>query len=310
MLLCRIEPTSGMSSLLGYENEGPQSSGQMYPDPVAGLHGFGLIATALYQRERTGRGQYIDLSMQVRLAAAVAALAPAPASCLRLRPLCATFVGVKAAVVAQESSLQFIGDAFVQHEATGVCRQPAGNSHPLHAPHSIYRTAGDEQSDWVAIAAENDEQWLKLCDALSIDPAPAHATAAGRKADEAAVDGLIGAAVRQMDKVAVEEMLCAAGLPAAAVRADSEVYQDPVLRQRGHVVLVDHPETGPLWQSGLPAKLSRTPGGVTRPAPLQSEHSAEVFSSLLGMTAERYDELVAIGVTGAGPFPPDSPSAV
>ena len=68
MLLCRIEPTSGMSSLLGYENEGPQSSGQMYPDPVAGLHGFGLIATALYQRERTGRGQYIDLSMQVRLA--------------------------------------------------------------------------------------------------------------------------------------------------------------------------------------------------------------------------------------------------
>ena len=80
MLLCRIEPTSGMSSLLGYENEGPQSSGQMYPDPVAGLHGFGLIATALYQRERTGRGQYIDLSMQVRLAVLLFRLRLRPAA--------------------------------------------------------------------------------------------------------------------------------------------------------------------------------------------------------------------------------------
>ncbi|GIS96755.1 MAG: hypothetical protein CM1200mP24_00390 [Gammaproteobacteria bacterium] len=59
-----IEPSSGMSSLLGYEGGEPQNSGQMYPDPVAGICGFSAIAMALLHRDRTGDGQYVDLSMQ------------------------------------------------------------------------------------------------------------------------------------------------------------------------------------------------------------------------------------------------------
>jgi crotonobetainyl-CoA:carnitine CoA-transferase CaiB-like acyl-CoA transferase len=56
-----------------------------------------------------------------------------------------------------------------------------------------------------------------------------------------------------------------------------------------------------MWQSALPARLSRTPIGPIRPAPLQGEHSFEVFRSLLGMSVAEYDALVATEVSGCGP---------
>ena len=112
-----IEPSSGMSALLGYEGERPQNSGQMYPDPVAGICGFAAIVTALLHRDRTGVGQFIDLSMQ-------------------------------------EANFTFIGDAWLEYEATGVVRGAQGNRHPLYAPHGVYPCGGEDQ--WIAIAAETD----------------------------------------------------------------------------------------------------------------------------------------------------------
>ena len=228
-----IEPSSGMSSLLGYEGGPPQNSGQMYPDPVAGMYGFGAIATALLHRDRTGEGQYIDLSMQ-------------------------------------EANFTFIGDAWLEFEATGRVRGPLGNRHPLHAPHGIYRAAGEGQ--WIAVSAETDAQWRACRRVLGMrgDPWP---DGASRKADETAVDAAVAGLVVSRDKTELEGALCGAGVPAAAVRDASEVVADAVLRERGHLAPVAHPETGPLWQSGLPPVLSRTPGGVTRPAPCLGEHS-------------------------------------
>ena len=63
---------------------------------------------------------------------------------------------------------------------------------------------------------------------------------------------------------------------------------------------VDHPEAGPIWQSGLPILFSRTKGGITRPAPLQGQHSFEVFEEFIGMSRARYEELVKQGITGKG----------
>ena len=257
-----IEPSSGMSSLLGYEGEMPQNSGQMYPDPVAGMYGFGAIATALLHRERTGEGQYIDLSMQ-------------------------------------EANFTFIGDAWLEFETTGGVRGPAGNRHPLHAPHGVYRVAGEDR--WIAISAETDAQW-EACRAVLGLPGGSWPDQAGRKADEEAVDAAVAAAVAARDRDELERALCAGGVPAAAVRAADEVIGDAALRERGHAVKVHHPETGPLWQSGLPAILDRTPGAVTRPAPCLGEHSFEVFERFLGMARSEYEALVERGVTGEGEY--------
>ena len=66
------------------------------------------------------------------------------------------------------------------------------------------------------------------------------------------------------------------------------------------MVAVDHPEAGRHCQSGLAAHVSRTPGGITRHAPLQGQHSFEVFSALIGMTREAYEALVEREITGKG----------
>jgi crotonobetainyl-CoA:carnitine CoA-transferase CaiB-like acyl-CoA transferase len=80
-----------------------------------------------------------------------------------------------------------------------------------------------------------------------------------------------------------------------------EVAEDEVLRGRGVIVELDHREAGRWPQVGAPFHFSRTPVRVERPAPAQGEHSLEVFREFLGMSEERYAELVAENITGEGP---------
>ena len=256
-----IEPSSGMSSLLGYPGEHPLNSGQMYPDPVAGLCGFAAIALALLHRDRTGEGQYIDLSMQ-------------------------------------EANFTFVGDAWLEYEINGDVRGPQGNRHPAFAPQGIFRTTGEDQ--WIAIAVETDEQWSALCEILRIDGTKFQKNE-HRKANEATVDALVADAARTHDKLDLAGALLRRGIVAAPVLNPAEVAEDRQLRERGTMVEVDHPECGRAWQAGLAARLSRTPGGVTRHAPLQGQHSLEVFRELIDMSDEEYASLVSAEISGVGP---------
>lgn len=126
-----IEPTSGMSALLGYADGPPMNSGQMYPDAVAGILAAGAITAAIHERARSGEGQYIDLSMQ-------------------------------------EANLAFIGDAAVEFLATGRQRPRMGNRHPVFAPHGMFETA---DGSWLAVACESDADWIALCECVAgLDP--------------------------------------------------------------------------------------------------------------------------------------------
>jgi len=260
-----IEPTSGMSALLGYRDGAPMNSGQMYPDAVAGLNGFAAVLTALHHRHRTGDGQYIDLSMQ-------------------------------------EANLMFVGDAALEHVLTGAQRPRLGNRHLTFAPHGIYRCAGEER--WIAIAAESEAQWVALCTVAGHGEWRADARFAdnaARKANEDALDAAIGAWTAGEGRDALARRLGAAGVFAAPVLDGLEVAHDPHLRARGFIAEVDHPEAGRWPQSGVPVRFSRTPVAVTRPAPLQGQHNLEVFGELLGMSGAEYEALARRGVSGVGP---------
>ncbi len=256
-----IEPSSGMSSLLGYPNEHPLNSGQMYPDPVAGLCGFAAIVLALLHRDRTGEGQYIDLSMQ-------------------------------------EANFAFVGDAWLEYAINGNVRGPLGNRHPGFAPQGIFRTAGEDQ--WIAIGVETDAQWSALCEILDID-ATEFAENEFRLANEARLETRVGDAALGHDKWELASALSSRSVPAAAVLNPAEIADDVALRERGTMVEVEHPECGRAWQAGLAARLSRTPGGVTRHAPLQGQHSLEVFRQLIDMSDEEYAKLVEAEISGIGP---------
>ncbi|MFN8638071.1 MAG: CoA transferase [Dehalococcoidia bacterium] len=281
-----IEPTSGMSGLLGYEDGQPLNSGSMFPDPTAGWYGFSSILAALHHRERTGEGQSIDLSMM-------------------------------------EANLTVIGDAALEYASTGHVRGPMGNRHRTFAPHGIYpargqsnggpgRTGGIEgHEQWIALAAESEAQWRTLCQIARAGGTPGthlewvddarFADNAARKAHEDELDAAIAAWTATEARDDLARRLAEAGVPAAPVLDALEVAQDAVFRERGLISEVTHPEAGTWPQIGVPFRLGRTPAAVARPAPLQGEHTAEVLARFLGTTQAEYEELVRKGVTGSGP---------
>ncbi len=185
-----------------------------------------------------------------------------------------------------------------------------GNRHATLAPHGIYPCQGEDQGEdqWVAIAVEDDRQWQALC-GLANEVAPLRDerfdTQAGRKQHETTLDPLISTWTRTQDKHEISIRLCAVGIPAAPVLNAFEVAADAALTERGHLVRVDHPETGSWVQSGVPARFSRTRPGVWHPAPRLGQHSGEVLSRLLGMTPDAYEALYKAGITGTEP-----PSAI
>jgi crotonobetainyl-CoA:carnitine CoA-transferase CaiB-like acyl-CoA transferase len=260
-----IEPSSGMSSLLGYPDGPPLNSGTMYSDLVSAYNAAAAMLTALHHRNRTGEGQLIDLSMQ-------------------------------------ESNATFIGDAILEYSLNGDVRGRQGNRHLTFAPHGFYPARGEQQ--WVAIAAESEEQWRALCE-VAEQPRwaedPRFADNELRKANEDALDALIVAWTVGQLRDAVAERLARAGVPAAPVLDAREVAADAVFRERGVVVDLDHPETGRQAHTAVPFRFSRTPAVATSASPTLGQHSAEVFARLLGIDSEEYNDLVRSGVTGTGP---------
>ncbi|HVT67354.1 MAG TPA: CoA transferase, partial [Trebonia sp.] len=273
-----IEPSSGMSSMLGYVGGQPLNSGQMYPDPVAGLYGVGALVTALAERRRSGQGQYIDLSMQ---------------------EACATFVG----------------DEWLRYQQTGVVPARRGNRHPAYAPHGIFRCAGVDQ--WVALAAPDDAAYAALVRVLgAAGPGTAEAgapeltaarfaTAAGRLAAEGDLEAAISARTAGRDKHELAQALLAAGVIAAPVLDTGELLADAGLRERGVLRPVTHTLAGEAVQAGLPLRMDRATLPAWRPAPLHGEHCFEVFQQELGLDEQVYAALVRAGITGPGPLKED-----
>lgn len=257
-----IEPSSGMSALLGYEGEHPMNSGQMYPDPVAGLCGLSAILVALLHRDRAGEGQYIDLSMQ-------------------------------------EANFVFVGDAWLEYELTGNVRGPLGNTHPGQAPHGIFPAAGEDQ--WIAISVRSDQEWLTLAGILDIDASSRFAALADRLEQCDSLNELVSHATVPFDKFRLARTLQHAGIVSAPVLAPDEIAADTDLRARGHMQEIVHPEAGPAYQSTLPARFSRSALPAPAPAPMQGQHSFDVFETFLGMDRERYEALCERGISGKGP---------
>jgi crotonobetainyl-CoA:carnitine CoA-transferase CaiB-like acyl-CoA transferase len=259
-----IEPSSGMSAVLGYTDGPPLNSGHMYPDPVAGLYGFGAVITALAHRRRTGQGQYVDLSMQ---------------------EACATF----------------IGDEWMRYQDTGSPPARRGNRHPAYAPHGIFRCDGEDQ--WLALAAPDDASWASAARVLGGTELAGErfATAESRLAHQSDLEAAIGRRTAGRDKRGLAGALVAAGVIAAPVLDVGEVMADPDLWARGVLRSVVHSLAGEATQAGLPLRTADSPLPPWGPSPLHGEHSLEVLQAELGLDEQTYAALAAAGITGCGP---------
>ncbi len=262
-----IETVSGLAALMTYPGDPtPHRTGSYYADPVAGGHGVIAILAALRHRERTGRGQWIDLSLL-------------------------------------ESAAALFGEALMTWTMTGQLPAPRGNRHPQHAPQGTYPCAGNDS--WLALTVRAEEDWQALCRTMGrgdLESRSDLATAAGRHAAHDELDTAIAAWSRSLDHYEAARHLQAAGIAAAPVLSNYELLSDPHLTARGFYTPVPHPEVGTLPFPGMPWRFSRTPGTVRRGAPCFGEHNRAIFTEELGLSEQAIAELYDAGITADEPL--------
>jgi benzylsuccinate CoA-transferase BbsF subunit len=253
-------PLSGLSSLTGYKGWGPLHVGMSYGDPNAGLHAAFAVISALYHRERTGKGQYIDMSQW-------------------------------------ESSMAVIGEAFLGYQMRGAQPERDGSRVPHMSPHGVFMSAGEDR--WISIACGSDEEWRALCGVMGrpeLADEDRFISLAQRKANEDELEAVITEWTLQHDPFEAMEMLQAAGVAAYPPLVNREVVESPQLEARGFWVEKEHPEAGVRRHAGIPYRMSGTPVEVRSPAPVMGQDNDYVFGELLGLSSQEIADLAERGV--------------
>ena len=253
---------SGLMSITGTRESGPTRSGVAISDLLAGTFAAQGIQLALLARERTGRGQLVETSLL-------------------------------------EASMSVLTWAAGQYFESGASPGPAGQHHPLASPYGRFRA----RDGFLNIAAGNEAMWQKLAGALERAhwlADPRFAAAPERVRNREALTAEIEAALAGHDVAHWVESLNAAGVPAGPVLGLAEVFADPQVRAREMLVSLPHPELGTFHTTGLPVKLSATPGAIERRPPLHGEHGAEVLREA-GYSPEEIEALAARGVVKLPP---------
>jgi len=252
-----IAPLTGLSSLTGYAGSPPQEVGLSYGDPNAGINAAVAICAALAARQRTGRGQYIDISLWE----AVAALVP---------------------------------EGWMDYAMNGTQPPRQGNRDPVMAPHNCFRCAGDDE--WVSIACGTEGEWQALCRAIGqpqLVNDKRFVTMRDRKANEDALDQLLTTWTETRNKWEVTRLLQDAGVAAFPSMNCKDLAEDGHLNEREFFSRLAHPEIGVQTHTGIPWRLHNAPNGVRLPAPMLGQHTDQVMREILNYSEQKIAQLQA-----------------
>ncbi len=238
-----VEAAAGLIARTGYAPGDFYATGSFQADPLTGTHAFLGVVAALWERERSGRGQHLDMALS-------------------------------------ESGALFAVEPVMDYRLSGHVAEPRGNRSLRIAPQGAYRSAGDDC--WLAIGVESDEQWRALCAVIDRpELCSRYPDVDARRAAHDEIDAAIEAWSAPLDHNDATRRLQAAGVPAGPVFANWEIVSDPHLFRRGYWVDTVHPEIGFQRWEGLPWRLSETPApSRARPAALFAEHNDEVLREL------------------------------
>jgi len=253
----------GAAATTGFDDGPPMVSGAQIGDSGSGLHLALGIVTALYQRNTTGRGQKVMISMQD------AVLNLCRVKLRDQQRLERTGV--------MEEYPQFAGGQF------GASVPRAGNASGGGQPGWILKCKGWESDPnayiyFVAQAAV----WAPICMLIGRESwitDPDYATPRARLPRLMSIFATVEEWTRTLSKFAVIEILNKYDIPCGPILSMKEIAEDASLRATGTIVEVDHPERGPYLTVGNPIKLSDSPTEVLR-SPLLGEHTDELLSGL------------------------------
>ena len=253
-----IQAMAGVMSTTGFPDRPPVKAGPALCDFFAGVHLYGAIATALYERERTGVARRVEVAMQ------------------------------DAVYASLSSSLGLHWGSAGRAEAPPA---RTGNRHGglAEAPYNVYPTS----DGWIAIICVGDAHWKALVRAMGQPELAEDARYASLKLRVAAmdeIDAVVANWTREHRKQAVFETLMAAGVPCAPVRDLDEVMNDPNMHARGSLQRQAHPDLGPIVVPHSPLRFSGVTPRVLEPSHALGADTGRVLAERLGWDASAIEQ--------------------
>jgi formyl-CoA transferase len=254
------QATGGAMSLTGFPGSPPLKPGPTIGDTGTGVHAAAGVLAAYIQRERTGKGQKVEVSMQ-----------DAVLNFVRV-PMMATYI---------------------THKPVARLGNGAGA-----APGDIYKCAPGGDNDYVYILCTTPEMWKSLCAAMGqsgLAEDERFKDPRSRRKNTEQLTALINEWTGRHAKHQVMKLLGEAGVPCGAVMDTVELLNDPHLREREMVTTVTHPVRGEFTMPGCPVKLEDSQVEVSS-APILGQHNGEVYGAYLGLKDSELEELKRQGV--------------
>jgi crotonobetainyl-CoA:carnitine CoA-transferase CaiB-like acyl-CoA transferase len=208
-----------------------------------------------------------------------------------------TGVGMRIDHAQVETSVHFMAPLLLDLQLNGHLARRRGNHEDFACPNNAFLCAGDGR--WLAVTVASDAEWRSFCAVLGHGAAAADsrfATLAARKQHEGELEQLVSAWTGDRDAWQMAEALQAAGVAASVVLRAEDLFADPQLRQRRFFRRLQHTELGDHAVLTPSFRLSGIEPGPFSAAPLLGEHTAEVCSGLLGLSADEIADYAADGV--------------
>ena len=255
-----VQAMSGVMSITGEADGPPMKAGPAICDFFGGVHLYGAIVTALFERERTGEGRFVEVAM-------LDAVYPSLSSALGL------WYGSQGAVPAR-----------------------TGNRHSglAESPYNVYPT----KDGWLALICVTDQHWQSLTTAMErvdLQSDRRLGSLKERVANIDEVDALVSAWTRRFGKEELFALLMRHRVPCAPVRELSEVTSDAHMRQRGTLQTIHHPTLGEIPLYAGPMRFEGSDVIEIAPSKALGADTDDILAELLGKSAAEISALRQMG---------------
>jgi crotonobetainyl-CoA:carnitine CoA-transferase CaiB-like acyl-CoA transferase len=237
-----LQGMGGLMSITGEPDGPPMKVGIAVADIAGGMFAAYGILVALFNRERGGVGQLIDLSL----------------------------LDCQVAWLTYQAGSYF---------ASGEIPKPLGSGHPVIVPYQSFKT----NDNYINIAAGNDQLWHNFCKAIGLDNIMSEKRFATNDARVKNREKLIEIISKVMITKNTDDwmtILADAGVPCGPILNTEQIFRNPQVLHRDMVKELEHKTAGKIKVTGVPIKLSKTPGGIFSAPPVLGEHTLEILSEL------------------------------
>ena len=257
-----VQGMGGLMSITGLPDgepgAGPQKVGVAVADLMCGMYAVSAILAALYERDRSGRGQYIDLALL-------------------------------------DTQVAWLANQNLNYLVSGQPPRRQGTAHPNIVPYQCFQTADGYLM--LAVGNDGQfARFCAAAGAPGLASDPRYATNTDRVAHRAELVPIVEALVRERTTREWMDALEVAQVPCGPINDLSQVFADPQVLHRGMVATLAHPAAGDMRTVANPVRFSAAQSRSTMPPPRLGEHTDEVLGQVAGLSASDLAALRARGV--------------